>query len=72
MNVTTLPLLLFIFLSFIQSAPVDAGIGLGEEFSVNSGEEVVLKRREAENKISIGYPGLSLPNGRHLRMGRKR
>jgi hypothetical protein len=51
MNVTTLPLLLFIFLSFIQSAPVDAGIGLGEEFCVNSGEEVVLK----EEKLRIKF-----------------
>src|SRR5215510_16175617 len=51
MNVTTLPLLLFVFLSFIQSAPVDARIGLGEEFNLKSGEEVVLK----EEKLRIRF-----------------
>ena len=51
MNAATLPLLLFIFLSFIQSATVDARVLLGEEFNVKSGEEVVLK----EEKLRIRF-----------------
>jgi hypothetical protein len=51
MRVTTLPLLLLIFLSFVQSTPNDASVGLGEEFNIKNGQEVVLK----EEKLRIKF-----------------
>jgi hypothetical protein len=51
MSFTSLPSLLVIFLGFIQSAPADAGIGLGEEFNIKNGQEVVLQ----EEKLRIMF-----------------
>jgi hypothetical protein len=55
MSFTSLPFLLFILLSFIKSAPADARIGLGEEFSIKTGQEVVLK----EEKLRIMFRSVS-------------
>jgi hypothetical protein len=55
MSFTSLPSLLFILFSFIQSAPADARIGLGEEFSIKTGQEVVLK----EEKLRIMFRSVS-------------
>ena len=51
MRVTTLPLLLLILLSLVQSPSTDTKIGLGEEFKIKNGEEVVLK----EEKLRIEF-----------------
>jgi hypothetical protein len=51
MSFTSLPSLLFVLFSFIQSAPLDASVGLGEEFSMKTGQEVVLK----EEKLRIRF-----------------
>jgi hypothetical protein len=55
MSFTSLPFLLFILLSCIKSAPADARIGLGEEFSIKTGQEVVLK----EEKLRIMFRAVS-------------
>ena len=51
MRVTTLPLLLFILLGLVQSPSTDAKVGLGEEFKIKNGDEIVLK----EGKLRIRF-----------------
>jgi hypothetical protein len=43
MRISTLPLLIFIFLGFAQDATTNNKVDLGEEFQIKNGQEVVVR-----------------------------
>jgi len=51
MKITTLPLLLFIFLSFAPDSASRDQVELGQEFNIKNGQEVIVK----EGKLHITF-----------------